>query len=224
MARRYGRPARHRIHETPSPRRATGIGSWTGPGPGCCGPCCAHVTKAVRQVVPTARFLAPRPGRGTDAAAGPSGRTVAGRRRGGIVGLRSRHRKRGSSGWSARAGATATSRRSCSSAPAPSTATYGRYSGSPASPRGPSWFALCLMAALRTRNFQDSSRFGVRAVRTADRAGPEHPPNPVVTSHRLSQTRRGPRDPTSMTREFVDSIAVPRSALFRWKHSTPHQI
>jgi hypothetical protein len=49
--------------------------------------------------------------------------------------------------------ATATSPRSYSSAPAPSTTTCGRYSGSSASPRVPSWFALCLMAALRTRNF-----------------------------------------------------------------------
>jgi hypothetical protein len=37
---------------------------------------------------------------------------------------------------------------------------------------------FCLMAARGTRNFQHSSHFSVRALRTADRAGRERPPNP----------------------------------------------
>jgi len=39
---------------------------------------------------------------------------------------------------------------SCSSAPAQLTTIFVRYSGSSASPRVPSWFVFCLMAARRT--------------------------------------------------------------------------
>ncbi len=48
-------------------------------------------------------------------------------------------------------------------------------------------------------------------------------PNPVAMSRRLSGNRRRARRPTGMTRESVDSTAVPRSALCKWKQSTPHQ-
>ena len=147
MARRYGPRVRHRIHEMPSPRRATGIGN--------------RAAQAVR--------------------------------------------------------------RSACRAGAPSTTIFGRYSGSSASPRVPSLCVFCLMAARRTRNFQDSIRFGVRALRIADRAGREQPPNPVVTSRRLSPTRRRAWGATGRTRESVDSTAVPRSALCKWKLSTPHR-
>jgi len=47
--------------------------------------------------------------------------------------------------------------------------------------------------------------------------------NPVVMSGCLSETLRRSRRATGMTTESVDSTAAPRSALCRWKQSTPHR-